>query len=29
MESPAIEGDSPLYEISGVELSLREVGRDT
>jgi hypothetical protein len=29
MESPAIEGDSPLYEIIGVELSLRQVGRDT
>lgn len=29
MESPAIEGDSPLHEISSVELGLRQVGRDT
>lgn len=29
MESPAIVGDSPVRENTGVELGLRQVGRDT
>jgi hypothetical protein len=29
MESPAVAGDSPVGEIDGVELGVREVGRDT
>ena len=29
MESPAIEGDSPVCEVSLAGLSVRQVGRDT
>ena len=29
MESPAVAGDSPVDEISCVELGVRQVGRDT
>lgn len=29
MESPAVAGDSPVGEIVRVELSVRQVGRDT